>query len=171
MAMDEHAGVDDPASVAPVSGPSRTGAATAHARYLLLAGLLGGHVGLIGSTAVFAVVGGAVAAASAAVGSVLAILFFSLGQAVVLRYAERDGSAVLVAALGSYALRIAGLVGAFALYEGSGLELLDRTATSLAVVATVLLWTTAEVVAFARMRMPVYDLGYTDMPRRARKRR
>lgn len=170
MAMVEDAGVD-PASVTPGSGPRPTGAATAHARYLLLAGLLGGHLGLIGSTAVFAVVGGAVGAASAAVGSVLAILFFSLGQAVVLRYAERDGSSVLFAALGSYGLRIAGLVGAFVLYEGSGLEILDRTATSLGVVATVLLWTTAEVVAFARMRMPVYDLGYSDMPHRVRRRR
>lgn len=165
MARGERAGVEGPIPVAP-DADRPTGAATAYTRRLLFTGLAGGHLGLLGSAAVAGFVGGAVAAASAAVGSVLAILFFSLGQAVVLRYAEREGSALLVAALGSYGLRIAGLAGALAVYEASGFDLLDRMATSLAVVVTVLLWTTAEVVAFARMRMPVYDVGYSG--RRAR---
>lgn len=169
MATHERDGVDHPTPVPPVARPRSSGAATAYARHLLIAGLLGGHLGLVGSTAVFALVGGGVAAASAAVGAVLAILFFSLGQAVVLRHVERDGSSLLIAGLGSYGVRIAGLAGALALYEGSGLDLLDRTATSLALVATVLLWTTAEVVAFARMRMPVYDLGYTGPRQRSGK--
>ncbi|SDB85634.1 hypothetical protein GA0111570_10585 [Raineyella antarctica] len=169
MAVDEQPGVVDPTPAGPVPDRPATGAATAYARHLLFAGLLGGHLGLIGSVAVFAAVRGGVAAASAAVGSVVAILFFSLGQAVVLRYAERNGSGLLVAALGSYGVRIAGLAGALSLYEGAGLQILDRTATSLGVVATVLLWTTAEVVAFARMRMPVYDLGYTPRPPRSGK--
>ncbi len=166
-AMDEHAGVEHPTPDG--ADPRPVGAATAYARHLLLAGLLGGHLALIGSVGISAAVGGGVAAASAAVGSVVAILFFSLGQSVVLRYAERDGSGLLVAGLASYGIRIAGLGGALALYTGSGLEMLDRTATAAALVATVLLWTTAEVVAFARMRMPVYDLGYTPHPRRSRK--
>lgn len=159
MAMDERAGVEGPIPVAP-DADRPTGASTVYTRRLLLAGLAGGHLGLLGSAAVAGIVGGAVAAASAAVGAVLAILFFSLGQSVVLRYAERDGSALLVAALGSYGLRVAGLGGALALYEAAGVDVLDRTATALAVVATVLLWTTAEVVAFARLRMPVYDVGH-----------
>ena len=166
MATDERDGVGEPTSRAAVGTPAPTGAATAYARHLLVAGLVGGHVGLVGSTALFAAVGGLEAAASAAVGSVIALLFFSLGQAVVLRYAERNGSGLLVAGLASYGVRISGLALALVAYEGAGVDILDRTATALAIVATVLLWTTAEVIAFARMRMPVYDVHYTPAPRR-----
>lgn len=166
MAKDERTGVGQSTPGPAVPATVRTGAATAYARHLLLAGLVGGHVGLVGSTLLFAGIGGLHAAASAAVGSVIALLFFSLGQAVVLRYVERNGSGLLVAALASYGIRISGLAGALTIYEGSGLDILDRTATALAIVATVLLWTTAEVVAFARMRMPVYDVHYNPTPDR-----
>jgi len=162
MAMDEHLGDDAPSPVDRTVGRPATGVSTALARRLLLAGLLGGQLGLLASTVLAGLVRGGVAAASAAVGAVIAVLFFSLGQAVVLRYAEREGAVLLVAALASYGIRAAGLAGAVALYDGAGLDLLDRTATAAGMVATVLLWTTAEVITFARMRIPVYDLGYTD---------
>ncbi len=133
-------------------------------RRLLTAGLVGGHVALLGSAVAFAVIGGPVAAASAAVGSVVAILFFVIGQAVVLRFADRPGVGLLPAAVVSYGIRVAGLGAALAAYEQSGGQVLDRTATSLGLIATVLAWTTAEVVSFARMRIPVYDLaGECDM--------
>ncbi|WP_194793141.1 hypothetical protein [Raineyella fluvialis] len=160
--MDEHVGDGAASPVEPPSGRPHPGASTLLARRLLVVGMVGGHVGLLGSTIVFGALRGGVGAASAAVGAVIAILFFSLGQSVVLRYAEREGAALLVAALASYGIRVSGLAGAVALYEKSGLALLDRTATALGIIATVLLWTTAEVVTFARMRIPVYDLGYTD---------
>lgn len=163
MAMDEQVGGEAPRPGAPTGRPV-AGTSTLLIRRLLVVGMLGGQVGLIGSTVVLGIARGGVAAASAAVGAVIAILFFSLGQAVVLRYAERQGSALLAAALASYGIRVSGLAGAIALYEASGSVLLDRTATALGIVATVLLWTTAEVVAFARMRIPVYDVGYTEHP-------
>lgn len=166
MATGERDGVGRPTPGAGVDAPEPTGAATAYARHLLVAGLVGGHVGLVGSTAVFGAVGGLEAAASAAVGSVIALLFFSLGQAVVLRYAERLGSGLLVAGLASYGVRVSGLAGALVVYEGAGIDVLDRTATALGLVVTVLLWTTAEVVAFAKMRMPVYDVHYNPTPGR-----
>ncbi|MEA5155223.1 hypothetical protein [Raineyella sp.] len=162
--MDEQAGGEAPLPGEPIIERPVSGTATILIRRLLVAGLLGGHLGLVGSTLALGIVRGGVAGASAAVGAVIAILFFSIGQAVVLRYAERDGSVLLVAALVSYGIRVSGLAGVVALYEASGLTLLDRTATALGIVATVLLWTTAEVVAFARMRIPVYDLGHPERP-------
>lgn len=165
MAMDEHVEGDASSSADRPVSRTATGVSTVLVRRLLLAGLIGGHLGLLVATLVAGLVGGGVAAASAAVGAVLAILFFSLGQAVVLRYAEREGAVLLVAALVSYGIRASGLAGAVAFYEAAGLDLLDRTATAAGMVATVLLWTTVEVVTFARMRIPVYDLGYTEQPR------
>lgn len=166
MATGEREGVGRPTPGAAVGAPAPTGAATAYARHLLVAGLVGGHVGLVASTVVFGVLGGLESAASAAVGSVIALLFFSLGQAVVLRYAERLGSGLLIAGLASYGVRVSGLAGALVVYEGAGIDVLDRTATALGLVVTVLLWTTAEVVAFAKMRMPVYDVHYNPAPGR-----
>lgn len=134
-----------------------TGVATAIVRRLLLAGLAGGHLALAGVTVAYAIARGGTAAASAAVGAVLTIAFFTIGQGIVMRFAEREGFTLLVAGLASYGVRVAGLGLALAAYNASGLDLLDPMATSIGIVVTVLVWTTVEILAMSRMRIPVYD--------------
>ncbi len=129
------------------------------ARKLLFGGLIGGHVAWAACVVGFGVAGGPRAAASAALGGVLAIAFFTIGQAVQILMADADPRRVLFASLVSYAARI-GALGALlvvALANRDRLAALDSVAIAVGTIAVVVGWLTGEIRTFARLRIPVFD--------------
>lgn len=100
---------------------------------------------------------GAQAAVSAAVAAAVVLLFFVIGHAVQLRYASATPQHLLVASLASYALRVVALGGLLAVaLEHPDLPL-DARAIGFGAIAAVLGWVAGEIVAFRRLRVPVFD--------------
>lgn len=134
------------------------GVSTRLSRELLLAGLMGGHLAAFITVPAFLWLRSPLAAASAAVAAVVVIAFFTIGHAVVIRFAEVRGASVLIAALASYAIRVT-VLGALLAWYGSNTHLLvlDPIAVSVAIIVTCLGWLSAEIWRFTRLRIPVYD--------------
>lgn len=134
----------------------------ARATRLLVGGLVGGHGGLALSVVVSLIVAGAGAAVSAVLGAALVIAFFSIGQAVQIIVADRRPSQVLMAALASYAVRVAALGGLLLAYLNNTerFSTLVPGAFLAAVIVTVLGWLGGEIWTFTRLRIPVFDTEY-----------
>lgn len=141
---------------APGAGPSPN---VQRARKLLLGGLVGGHLAWLACVAAFGVAGGVRGAASAALGGVVALAFFTIGQAVQIRVADADPRRVLFASLVSYAVRIGALGGllALAMANRERLSGLDPTAVAIGSIAVVVGWLAGEIRIFVRLRIPVFD--------------
>lgn len=138
--------------------PRGVGMGTVHSRSLLIAGMVGGHVGAITCVGIAAALGGAVAMASAMIAGVLVIAFFGIGQGIVLRFADSRGHSLLVAALASYIVRVTTLGVLVSSYGAVQHRLiLEPTVVAVTIIVTVITWLTAELVRFARMRIPAYD--------------
>lgn len=129
------------------------------ARTLLVGGLVGGHLAWLACVVGFGVAAGPGAALSAAVGGVLALAFFTIGQAVQVRMADADPRRLLFASLISYAVRIGALGGLLmvALANRDRLAGLDATAVAAGTIAVVVGWLIGEIRAFSRLRIPVFD--------------
>lgn len=146
---------------APLSATAQ--AQVRRARELLVAGLVGSHaVGLV-CIGLFGALRGPQAMGSAAVGFALVVLFSTLGQLVMIRVAVSRPRVVLFAAMASYVVRCALLTLALGwVFTRPELMIMaDRLALVVSTVATVIGWLTAEVVRFARMRIPVFEV---DLP-------
>lgn len=134
------------------------GVSTRLSRELLLAGLMGAHMAAFIAVPAFLWLRSPVAAASAAVAAVVVIAFFTIGHAVVIRFAEVRGISVLIAALASYAVRVTTLGVLLSWYSSNNdAFVLDPIAVSVGIIATCLGWLTAEIWRFTRLRIPVYD--------------
>lgn len=130
------------------------------ARELLVAGLVGSHmVGLV-CIGLFGAVRGPQAMGSAAVGFALVLLFSTIGQLVMVRVAVSRPQVVLFAAMASYVVRCTLLTLAlgWAFTRPELMVMADRTALVVTTLATVIGWLTAEIVRFARMRIPAFDV-------------
>jgi ATP synthase protein I len=94
-------------------------------------------------------------ALAALLGVLIAVLFFAGGLYVMKRVTNSNPISVLVGALAVYLGQILflGLV----IYSLSGADWLDGQAFGLSVLAVALVWQLFQVVAFMRMRKPVYD--------------
>ena len=137
----------------------RPSANSARARRLLAGGLLGGHLGGFLVSAGFWLAVGQAAGASAAVGAVVTLAFFTIGQAVQVAVADADPRLVLVASLGSYVVRVSvlGLLLVLALRHASRFSAVDSVAVVAATIVVVVTWLAGEFRVYARLRIPVYD--------------
>ncbi len=138
------------------SGPSPS---QRRALTLLKAGALGGHAGALAVTAFFFATRGVASGVWCLVSAGVALVFYLLGQAVQVRVADEDPERVLVVSLVSYGVRVSALGGllALALTQGARLESLDRVAVVAGTLTVVVSWLAAEIVAFSRMRFPLYE--------------
>lgn len=151
-----------PLAARTAASPWGPGALVLRARTLLVAGLLGGHVAAILVVVLSGMLQGPRAAASAAIAAVVTIAFFAIGQGVQVIYANADPRRVLVAALLSYFLRV-GVLGsllAIAMRSARVAAALSPEAIFAGAVVTLLGWLTVELVAWKRLRIPVYDTEY-----------
>lgn len=126
---------------------------------LLNAGAIGGHLGALATCAFFFATRGMAGGLSCAVAAVVALLFYIVGQSVMVRTADAPPQRVLTASLISYVARVAGLGGllALALSQRARIPQLDAQAVVAGLLAVVVSWLAAEVWAFSRMRFPVFD--------------
>ncbi|WP_051208599.1 hypothetical protein [Propionicicella superfundia] len=136
-----------------------TGELTDRARRLLRAGIAGAHIVALVCVVGFALGGGMGPAVTAAVSAVLVIAFFTIGQAVQIRVAERPPKVVLVAALASYTARVT-LLGAvlwLVLAQRDRFGWIDPPAAIVTTVLVVHGWLLAEFRAYRRLRIPAFD--------------
>ncbi|MDE9365938.1 hypothetical protein PZ938_10020 [Luteipulveratus sp. YIM 133132] len=97
---------------------------------------------------------------SAALGALIAILFFAAGLAVMQRIAGDNPMTMMAGALAVYLGQII-FLGIIILVLG-GVDWIDGVAFGLAVLVIALVWQVAQVLAFMRMRKPVYDSPAVD---------
>lgn len=116
-------------------------------------------IGMSG-TLLAAIVSGSSAAAGALVGSLLALLVFSLGSFVVNSVAGLMPTAALLVALMTYTLQVLLMALVFVGLSGSGLldATLDRTWLASMIMATTFVWLGAQLLLTTRQRILIYDL-------------
>lgn len=92
---------------------------------------------------------------AALLGVVIAVLFFASGLYVMGRVSNANPISVLAGALAVYLGQVIflGLV----IFSFSGARWLDGKAFGLSVLAVALVWQVCQIVAFMRLRQPVYD--------------
>ena len=128
-------------------------------RRLLVGGALGGHIGLFLAVGAFLIFDSPRAAAWAAIAGAVTILFFVIGHAVQVAFADADPKAVLVATMASYIIRVTalGMVLAVVLANADGFASMHRVAVAVATISVVVTWLAAEIATYARLRVPIYD--------------
>lgn len=118
-------------------------------------GLVAVLAGLLGS--------GPSAAAGAAVGFGMVVVFFGTGAVVVNAVASVSPVASLLVAMLTYTLEVVLVALVFSALDGSGAldGPVDRTWAGVAVIVATIGWLAAHIVSATRSRMPVYDLPET----------
>lgn len=99
---------------------------------------------------------------AALLGAVIAVVFFAGGLAVMARVTNASPLSVLAGALAVYLGQVIFL--GVIILSLSGAHWLDGTAFGLSVLAVALIWQLVQVLAFRRLRQPVYDEPVYDQP-------
>lgn len=133
---------------------------------LLRGGVLGLLAAGLPAIAISGWVAGAAAAATAAAAVAVVLVFFALGQSLQWAVADAIPQVALFVALASYALRVVllGIVGSSAL-NSPGTAVLHPGALLGGTLAATVGWIAGEVIAFTRLRIPVFDSTEADSPR------
>jgi len=92
---------------------------------------------------------------AALLGAAIAVVFFASGLAVMARVTNANPLSVLAGALAVYLGQVIFL--GVVILSLSGVRWLDGTAFGLSVLAVALIWQLVQVMAFLRLRQPVYD--------------
>ena len=92
---------------------------------------------------------------AALLGAGITVVFLAGGLALMSRVTNANPLSVLAGALGVYLGQVIFL--GVVVLSLSGAHWLDGTAFGLAIVAVVLIWQVCQVVAFLRLRLPLYD--------------
>jgi hypothetical protein len=128
------------------------------ARKLLVGGLVGGVSAAVLTMIGFGIGMGLRGLASAALASVMVLFFYSVGQLVMVRFADAGARLLLSVALASYTGRVVVLGLLLLAYS----RFSDRfavvpTVVFLSTVAVVVGWLVVEVIVFSRLRIDAYD--------------
>ncbi|NHN56377.1 hypothetical protein G9U51_11370 [Calidifontibacter sp. DB0510] len=126
---------------------------------MLRAGFLASAVTFPIVVIVFWITRGPSGGGAAALGALVAIVFFTAGLLVMKRVVTAHWLSVLAGALAVYLGQLI-FLGVVALALGSQ-DWLDGVAFGLALLVVTLVWQVAQVIAFARARKPVYDIEPT----------
>jgi ATP synthase protein I len=105
--------------------------------------------------AVFWVIRGPRGGLAAGLGVAIAVIFFASGLYVMGKVTNANPLSVLAGALAVYLGQIIFL--GVVILTFSGAHWLDGTAFGLSILAVALIWQVSQVVAFLRLRQPVYD--------------
>lgn len=145
----------------PAASPWGSGAQRRRALVLLGAGMATTHAVAALCLLVFGLLRGRAGLVSALLAAAVVLLCFGLAQGVQVLVANASPTTVLVAAMASYLIPFVGL-GLAMYYAAPHLDAgaLDTLSLMVTLVACVLAWTGALIVAFTRLRFPVYDTEY-----------
>lgn len=135
-------------SVTPLLRGAIVPALVAGAVTTLVAALIAGGKGVLGSI----------------LGLAIVVLFSGVGLLVMRAVRSQDPMIAMTIAMASYAARVV-LFGAALVVTGliSGIDdVLDRRFTAIAVVVCVIAWVAGEIRAFTKLRVPTYDI---DLPK------
>ena len=127
---------------------------------MMVGGLVAGQAVGISVCGLALATGSRAALIGAALGFAAVVIFCSVGQAVEVVACELEPIQGLGVVLASYAVRVVG-IGAGIWFVTSHPRLGPETDTNwlaIAVIATVLSWTTGVVVVASRQRVPIYDM-------------
>lgn len=132
------------------------------ARKLLLGGAVGGVVASVACVIGFGIGYGSAGLISAAVAAALVLLFYGLGQYVMVLFADVGARLLLSVALFSYTTRVMLLGLALLIYQrnSEAWSFLEPMAVFLTTVGVVVGWLVVEVWVFTRLRVGVYDTEY-----------
>ena len=128
------------------------------ARKLLYGGLVGGVAAAVLSMIGFGAGMGLRGLGSAALASVMVLFFYSVGQLVMVRFADAGARLLLSVAMASYTTRVV-VVGLVLLVFSRFSDRLpvDPTVVFLSTIAVVVGWLVVEVIVFSRLRITVFD--------------
>lgn len=142
--------------------PRRPSVHVLRARKLLLGGLVGGLGATLICLVAFGIVYGSRGLASAGLGAGLVLVFYAIGQYVMVLFADVPARLLLIIAVLSYTLRIAmlGLVLLSYSTNRAAWPSLVPNVVFVSTIAAVVGWLTAEVWVFSRLRVGVYDTPY-----------
>ena len=137
---------------------SRPSVHVERARKLLYGGLVGGVVAAVLTMIGFGIAMGLKGLASAALASVMVLFFYTVGQLVMVRFADAGARLLLSVALASYTGRVVVLGLLLLVYA----RFADRfpvvpVVVFLSTVAVVVGWLVVEVIVFSRLRISVFD--------------
>ena len=133
------------------------------ARKLLLGGMFGGVGAAVLAMIGFTIALGPAGLISAAVAAAVVLFFYSVGQLVMVRFADAGARTLLAVAMASYTARVVVLGVLLLAYGrfGQSWDALRPTPVFLTTVAVVVGWLLVEVVVFSRLRINAYDTEYT----------
>lgn len=137
---------------------SRPSVHVERARKLLHGGLVGGVSAAVLCMVGFGIGMGLKGLASAALASIMVLFFYTVGQLVMVRFADAGARLLLSVALASYTGRVVVLGLVLLLYA----RFADRfpvlpVVVFLSTVAVVVGWLVVEVIVFSRLRISVFD--------------
>jgi hypothetical protein len=126
---------------------------------LFLGGLLGWHGGLALAVIVGILLSGGIGLVSALIGAALAALYYAIGQAVQIQYADASPRTIRTASLASYVVRVS-LLGSLlyaSLVWPSFMAAIDVRALFAGILLGVVGWLTGVIIAFRKLRVPTFD--------------
>lgn len=146
--------------VEPMTGPSIH---VVRARKLLLAGLAGGLAATVLSLVGFGLGYGSHGLITAAIAAAMVLFFYSVGQLVMVLFADAGARTLLSVSLLSYTTRVVvlGLILMSYSRHRAAWPTLVPTAMFLTTVAVVVGWLLVEVACYQRLRIGIYDTPYT----------
>lgn len=145
---------------ASLPGPVQAGVLINRARSLLVGGIIGLHLLVVPAVIIAAFVGGARVAVSVALGAMVSLMFYTIGQAVQIRFAAAPARQLFAASMASFGARAALLALLLTGWANLGVDTQSRMSTvglCIGVGAGVLGWLIGMARAYAKLRIPVYD--------------
>jgi hypothetical protein len=132
------------------------------ARKLLLGGLVGGLFGTVASLIIFGSIAGSRGALSAALGSGLVLVFYTVGQLVMVLFADAGARTLMAVSMASYTGRVVvlGLVLLSYSKNRDSWPILMPLGVFVSAIVVVVGWLAVERFVFSRLRIGVYDTEY-----------
>jgi hypothetical protein len=128
------------------------------ARKLLFGGLLGGCGAAVLTMVGFGIGMGSRGLGSAALASAMVLFFYTVGQLVMVRFADAGARLLLSVAMASYTGRVVVLGLVLLLFSRFSARLpVDPIVVFLSTIAVVVGWLVVEVIVFSRLRISAYD--------------
>ena len=149
----------------PESTASSAGGPSIHvqrARKLLLGGAVGGIAAAVACLVGFGLGYGASGVLSAVVAGAMVLLFYAVGQYVMVLFADAGARTLLAVSMASYTTRVV-LIGLVLVLYNRYYESWPTLVPMVIFVTTILVvvgWLAVEVLVFSRLRIGVYDTEY-----------
>ncbi len=126
---------------------------------LFVGGLIGWHGGLALAAVLGLLLSGGTGLLSGLIGAALAVLYYAIGQAVQIQYADAPPRTIRAASVASYVVRVSLLAGL--LYASfvwpAAMAAVDARGLFAGIVLGVVGWLTGLVIAFRKLRVPTFD--------------